>query len=103
MAKTQKYVTRTMKTTIPVIACVDVEAERVIKKSFSLPGVFKDNEAIVKYVSRINPAANPVRVVSVETVEDLRGMTEDDFLKYSVPMVNSYTPFNPNEETEMEG
>ena len=92
MSRNTRYVTRSMKSTKCEILCVDAAGEKVEKKQFNLPGLFKNNEAILKYVSRIAPEANAVRVMSAEPVVELRGQTEEFFLANSISMVNAYTP-----------
>lgn len=96
MTRKLKYVTRSMKSTKCEILCVDSAGEKVEKKVFNLPGTYKNNEAILKYVSRIAPEANAVRVMSTEEVSELRGQTEDFFLANSTPMLNAYTPIENN-------
>ena len=96
MARKTKYVTRSMKSTKCEILCVDAAGEKVEKKVFNLPGTFKNSEAILKYLSRIAPEANAVRVMSAEQVVELRGQTEEFFLANSVSMLNSYTPTENN-------
>ena len=102
MARTKKYVTRSMKTTACKVLGVNGETETVVKKDFVLPGTFKDDNAIIKYLSNIITPDffHPVRVISSEVKSELYGVEEKVFLDNAVPMVNPYTPAENNTESE---
>ena len=81
-------VTRSFDVTKVNVMCVDTNAGEVINKDFELPRTYKDDEKILKTVQSIitDAGIKAVSVVDKSVVSKLYGMSEVDFLKYSVEL-----------------
>ena len=81
-------VTRSFDVTKVNVMCVDTNAGEVINKDFELPRTYKDDEKILKTVQSIitDTGIKAVSVVDKTVVSKLYGMSEVDFLKYSVEL-----------------
>lgn len=76
-------VTRTIKTTKVMVKAVDIENDKMVNMEFVLPRTYKDDNAILKAVSKVHKNENIkiVKVMSKEVEEALYGMTEEEFIK----------------------
>lgn len=97
-------VTRTVKTTTVTVKLVDTNADTVQTKEFTLPRVYKDEKAALKAVKALTKAEN-ITVLSVTGLsvhEELRGMTEDEFVEHSrvLPPRNAKTETIDEEPSE---
>ena len=75
-------VTRTFKTTKATVKAVDVENDKFVTLSFTLPRTYKDDEAVKKAISKVHQNDNIkiVKVMSTEIEENLYAMSEETFL-----------------------
>lgn len=76
-------VTRTIISTKATVLCLNVETAEPCNKEFVLPRTYKDEKKILKAIEAMNDDENlkAVHVVKVETLEELYGMTEEEFIK----------------------
>lgn len=83
MAK-ESMITRTIKTTLANVLCLDIESGEACNRSFLIPREPKKEKEILKFaeaqLSVSEPAVHPVHVVDVQVMEELYGMTESKFL-----------------------
>ena len=85
-----KYITRTFITTIVhSVAVTMVDNQPITEKlpDFVIPGKVND-EKTAKAVKKAYPDKN-VLLNGIDYQSELRGMTVEDFMKYSVPMVDT--------------
>lgn len=85
----EKMVTRTVISTKANTLCMDMankENPTPCNHIFTVPGTFDDNKALLKIIKKTFETENliPVAILSTENDETLYGMTESDFIKYSV-------------------
>lgn len=82
MAK-EKLVTRTIVTTKVVVLCMDLQNGEPYNDVITLPRTYKDEKEILKVLSKTydNDERRAVHVVSTETVEELYGMPETEFVE----------------------
>lgn len=82
-----KYnVTRTIITTNVTALTINPETMETATKVFVHDGIEKEDKTrILKYLRKRNETENCalVSIVKIETIEQLYGMTEEDFVKYS--------------------
>lgn len=82
-----KYnVTRTINTTTVTALTINPETMETTTKVFTYDGVEKEDKVkILKYLRKRNETetCSLVSIVKIETTEQLYGMTEEDFIKYS--------------------
>ena len=76
-------VTRTITTTKATVMCLDVTKGEPFTEVFPLPRTYKDDKALLKQVIKMyeTDTVKPVHIVSVEEVETLYGMTEQEFIE----------------------
>ena len=81
-------VTRSFEVTRVNVMCVNTSIGEVVNKDFELPRTYKDDDKIIKTVQSIITESDvkAVSVVDKEVVSKLYGMSEVDFLKYSVEL-----------------
>lgn len=82
-----KYnVTRTIVTTNVTAMVINPENMETATKVFTYDGIDKEDKTkILKYLRKRNETetCSLVSIVKIETIEQLYGMTEEDFIKYS--------------------
>jgi len=82
-----KYnVTRTIVTTNVTAMVINPETMETATKVFVYDGIEKEDKTkILKYLRKRNETetCSLVSIVKIETTEQLYGMTEEDFIKYS--------------------
>lgn len=82
-------VTRTIKSTKATVLCVNTEEKTTFTQDVTLAGTYKDNEKLMKAITAIfendadNAPVKPVAIETAEVVENLYGMTEQEFLSYA--------------------
>ena len=95
-------VTRTIKSTLVHVLCLDISTAEPCNEDFTLPGTMVDSEgklkekAALKIIAEMcsNSPVKPVVVLHYEVVEKLYGMDEDTFIANSVVL----SPRNTNEQ-----
>ena len=84
MAK-EVQITRTITTTVCEVFCVDKSTKETFTTTVTLPRTYKDETAMLN-AAYAAIDSDDVRAVSIEGYEiknELRGMSESDFIKYS--------------------
>lgn len=78
-------VTRTIKETVASVMYVNVETAKVDYCDYRLAGTFDNNEVLMKALKKLyeNDTIKLVNIVNVDTVENLYGMTEAEFMSYA--------------------
>ena len=82
-------VTRTIKSTKATVLCVNTEEKTTFTQDVTLAGTYKDNEKLMKAITAIfendadNAPVKPVAIEAAEVVENLYGMTEQEFLSHA--------------------
>lgn len=83
MAK-ESMITRTIKTTLANVLCLDIESGEACNRSFLIPREPKKEKEILKFaeaqLAASEPAVHAVHVVDCQVKEELYGMTESKFL-----------------------
>lgn len=83
----ESVVTRTIETTKATVKVANLTTSTIEDVTVTLPRTYKNDEAIMKAVSKTLPAhQKPLTVVAAEVNSDIYGMTETDFLKYAKVM-----------------
>ena len=85
-------VTRTIKSTLVHVLCLDISTAEPFNEDFTLPGAMVDSEgklkekAALKIIAEMcsNSTVKPVAVLDYEVVEKLYGMDEATFIANSV-------------------
>ena len=79
----KRMVTRTIKTTVVDVLCLNIESAEPFNQTIILTGTYKDNKALMKAVSKRidNDEVKAVHVVDKEEKETLYGMDENDFIE----------------------
>lgn len=79
----EKMVTRTITETIASVMYVNISTASVDYADYRLAGTFDSNEAIMKKLKKYyeNEEIKLVNIVNVDTVENLYGMPEAEFMK----------------------
>lgn len=92
-------ITRTLVTTIATLLVADTVGGELINTKVNIARKQEDDKKIIKAFNADNAENNlvAVQVVNKEFVEELRGMTEEDFYNHSVPVER-----NSNKEIEKE-
>ena len=85
----EKMVTRTVVSTKANTLCMDMTDKTnpvPCNHVFTIPGTFDDSKSLLKVIKKSFETENliPVAIISTENDETLYGMTESDFIKYSV-------------------
>lgn len=78
-------VTRTIKETVASVMYVNVSTASVDYAEYRVAGTFDNNEVLMKYLKKNyeTEEIKLVNIVNVDTVENLYGMTEADFMSYA--------------------
>ena len=81
----ERMVTRTITNTTYKIMCVDTTNCEVTIEQFNTTDEFTDNEKALKYFRKLHETDTKklVKIESVETTEQLYGMTELEFLQHA--------------------
>ena len=95
-------VTRTIKSTLVNVLCLDISTAEPCNKDFTLPGTMVDSEgklkekAAMKIIAEMcsNSTVKPVSVTEYEVIEKLYSMDESNFIANSVVL----PPRNTNEQ-----
>ena len=97
-------VTRTITTTKANVLCLDIVAGEPFNKVVTLPRTYKDEKALMKKVSEVidNDTQKAVHVVAKEEVEQLYGMSEQDFIELARPMDENRKFIDTDEDEEDE-
>ena len=85
-------ITRTIKSTLVNVLCLDISTAEPCNKGFTLPGTMVDSEgklkekAAMKIIAEMcsNSTVKPVAVVGYDVIEKLYGMDEATFIANSV-------------------
>lgn len=82
MARTPQ-VTRTIKTTIVTVLCLDIVNGEPFNERVTLPRTYKDEKAMLKEVEKVinNDTQKAVHIVDFTVEEKLYGMTEKEFIE----------------------
>ena len=85
MARKEKMVTRTFDITDVTFMGINLETKQVETMTLSVPGKIDDHDAALVAVRKVNqnPKIVPSVVTSLDSREELYGMTESEFLKHS--------------------
>lgn len=78
-------VTRTIVATKAIVMCLDVVAGEPCNKEVTVPRTYKDNASLMRKVRPLieTDELKAVHIVSVEEIETLYGMTEQDFIEHA--------------------
>lgn len=81
MAK-PRMVTRTILSTKATLLCLNTESAEPFNETVNLGGIYKDDKSLMKAAKKLveNDTISVCKVVNVEVIEKLYGMTEQDFL-----------------------
>ena len=84
MAKV-KMVTRTVKVTEANVMCLDIERGEPFNECVTISGVFDNPEKLLKACKDVidTEAKKAVAVVEKKEIEQLYGMTEQDFISFA--------------------
>lgn len=76
-------VTRTIKTTVANVMCLNIETGEPFNKTVEVPRTYTDENKLMKAVKAVaeTDVEKCVHIVDVREKESLYGMTEEDFLK----------------------
>lgn len=75
-------VTRTVTTTKATVLCVDTVAEETVTQVVEVPRTYTDDSKLLKAVKEsLDATIIPVKVISVEILEILYGMAEQQFIE----------------------
>lgn len=78
-------VTRTIQATKVNALCLDIATQKPYEKEFILSGTFKDDKHLFKALEKVanDDTHKAVYVNSVDIIETLYGMSEQDFISYA--------------------
>lgn len=78
-------ITRTIKTTVATVLCLDVEKAEPLNYTVELARAYKDEKHLMKAIrEKVDTAeVKVVHLVSVDVKEALYGMYEDDFIEHA--------------------
>lgn len=81
----EQLVTRTFKTTKATVLMLDTVSCEPHNETVILPRTYKDVEAVLKATKKLVETEEDkvVKVVDVQEIEQLYGMSEVDFIKYA--------------------
>lgn len=91
--------TRTMESTIVEVLCMDLVEQKPLTQVITLPKKYSDDTKIMKALQSYN--TDEVKIVSVigsEVKKELRGITDELFLKYSVVLDENRKPIDSDNE-----
>lgn len=80
------YFTRSINATTATIKAVDVDTEQIVEKTITLASDKLTEQDIKRLFNKSNPDYIAVKVVKVETVSKMYGLTLVDFMKYAVEL-----------------
>lgn len=85
MARKQ-MVTRTMRTTVATLLCLDTVNAEPFNKTVTLSGTFKDKKSIIKEAKKIleDDVVSVAKLVDVVVEEKLYAMPEQDFIDHAI-------------------
>lgn len=99
-------VTRTITSTKVNVLCLNVVSGEPFNEVVTLPRTYKDDKALMKEVSKVidNDEQKAVHVVDKEEVENLYGMSEQDFINLAqiLPPRGANTVDEEDEELDNE-
>ena len=83
----KRVVSRTIKATRVTCRVINTETEEIDNVVYTLSTVWKDSEKALKKIKKEHETETEkiVSVVSMETIEEKRYMSEEDYIMYSVP------------------
>ena len=83
----KRVVSRTIKATQITCRVINTETEEIDNAVFILPTVWKDSEKALKKIKKENETETEkiISVTDMETIEEKRYMSEEDFIRLSVP------------------
>lgn len=78
-------VTRTIKTTVATVLCIDVEKAEPFNYTVELARTYKDEKHLMRAIREKvdTDDVKAVHVVSIDVKEALYGMDEDDFIEHA--------------------
>lgn len=83
----ERMVTRTCHVTYATILVVNLAEEKTEQVVFELPGIYKDDKAIIKAAEkRADDNTKIVHVIETEVQDKLKGMSEDDFFANAIEL-----------------
>ena len=95
----ESVVTRTIETTKVTVKVANLNTSTIEDVPVTLPRTYKNDEAIMKAVSKILPAhQKALTVVTSEVKSAIYGMTEIDFLKYAKVMPDRKPTANADDD-----
>ena len=83
----KRVVSRTIKATRVTCRVINTETEEIDNVVYTLSTVWKDSEKALKKIKKEYETETEkiISVVSMETIEEKRYMSEEDYIMYSVP------------------
>lgn len=83
----KRVVSRTIKATQVTVRIINTETEEIDNAVFTLSTVWKDSEKALKKIKKEHETETEkiISVVGMETIEEKRYMSEEDFIRLSVP------------------
>lgn len=83
----KRVVSRTIKATQVTCRVINTETEEIDNAVFILSTVWKDSEKALKKIKKEHETEEEkiISIVDMEIIEEKRYMTEEDFIKLSVP------------------
>lgn len=104
-------VTRTIKTNKVNYLALDMSTHEVSVQSAFIPSSIHEKSKMLKYLiseyeNKVENGDNvpkPVEIINIETIETLRGMSENDFIKYSHEITRNKKVENNIENETTEG
>lgn len=83
----KRVVSRTIKATRVTCRVINTETEEIDNVVYTLSTVWKDSEKALKKIKNEHETETEkiISVVSMETIEEKRYMSEEDYIMYSVP------------------
>lgn len=80
-----RMVTRTVKSTVATVMCLDTQAAQAVNKDYEISGVYPDSEKLLKALQAEyeTETLKLVHIVSSFEAEQLYGMPENEFMMYA--------------------
>lgn len=80
-----KKLTRTIKSNIVTVLCLNTETAEPFNETINVPVEHKTEERIIKYARKVldTDTVKAVSIAHVEQTSDLYEISEEDFLKYA--------------------
>lgn len=81
-------VTRTMKTTLVNVMCLNIETAEPFNNVVELARTFNDEKKLKKAVENVinSDTVKAVHIVDTKVLEKMYGLSEDDFIKYATEL-----------------